>query len=304
MKALVTGGAGFIGSHVAERLLAEGWQVVVLDDLSNGLESNVPRDAELVRGAAGDEALLARHLPGCAAVFHLAAVSSVADSIERPLAVHDVNLTTTLALLEAAVRHKVPRFVFSSSAAVYGDEGDGAIDEDASKNPLSHYAVQKLASEHYCGIYHRLHGLETACLRYFNVFGPRQRADSPYTGVITKFLTAAREGRPMTIYGDGSQSRDFVHVEDIAGANFAAATKDAAAVAGRTFNIGSGSSFSVRDLAALLAKAFPSTGSPVHEPPRAGEIRHSRADITRAREALDFHPRGELMDFVGRDQEA
>lgn len=149
MKALITGGAGFIGSHLAERLLKEGWQVVVLDDLSNGFEHNVPSGADLVRASAGDAAVLGKVLPGCSAIFHLAAVSSVIDSIERPLAVHDINLTTTLALLEAAAKHGVRRFVFSSSAAVYGDAGEIAISEDAPKNPLSHYAVQKLASEYY-----------------------------------------------------------------------------------------------------------------------------------------------------------
>jgi len=298
MKALVTGGAGFIGSHVAERLLAEGWQVVVLDDLSNGFERNVPSGAELVRGLALDDALLGQHLPGCAVIFHLAAVSSVIDSLERPREVHDINLTTTLALLEAAAKHGVKRFVFSSSAAVYGDAGEEAISEDTPKNPLSHYAVQKLASEYYCGVYHNLHGLETVCLRYFNVFGDRQRGDSPYTGVITKFLTSAREGRPLTIYGDGSQSRDFVHVRDVAGANFAAATKDAGAVAGCAFNIGTGYPVSVNRLAAMVAAKFPGLGNPVHLAPRSGEIRHSRADITRAREALDFHPKGSLGDFL------
>ena len=298
MKALVTGGAGFIGSHVAERLLAEGWKVIVLDDLSNGFERNVPRGAELVRGSAHNDALLAKHLPGCEAVFHLAAVSSVIDSLERPREVHDINLTTALSLLEAAVRHKVPRFVFSSSAAVYGDAGPGAIGEDAPKNPLSHYAVQKLASEHYCGVYHRLHGIEAVCLRYFNVYGPRQRADSPYTGVITKFLASAREGTPLTIYGDGSQSRDFVHVHDVAAANFAAATKDAGAMAGLAFNIGTGCSVSVSQLAAMVAEKFPGLGKPVHIAPRSGEILHSQADITRAREALGFDPLGDLEDFL------
>lgn len=298
MKALVTGGAGFIGSHVAERLLAEGWQVIVLDDLSNGFECNVPQGADLAQGSAGDEALLAKHLPGCEAVFHLAAVSSVIDSLERPREVHDINLTTTLSLLEAAVRHKVPRFVFSSSAAVYGDAGAGAIGEEAQKNPLSHYAVQKLASEYYCGVYQRLHGLETVCLRYFNVFGGRQRADSPYTGVITKFLTSAREGKPLTIYGDGSQSRDFIHVQDVAEANIAAASRDTSAVAGRSINIGSGCSVSLAALASIIQEMFPSLPHPVHQAARSGEIIHSLADVSLARAALDFHPGDRLRQFL------
>ncbi len=298
MKALVTGGAGFIGSHLTRRLLDEGWQVVVVDDLSNGFEKNLPSGVEFVCGSAGDSVLLAKVMPGCGAIFHLAAVSSVVDSIERPLEVHDINLTTTLALLEAAVRHGVPRFVFSSSAAVYGDAGSGTIDEDAPKNPLSHYAVQKLASEYYCGVYHRLHGLETVRLRYFNVFGERQREDSPYTGVITKFLTAAREGRPVTIFGDGSQSRDFVYVGDVAAANFAAATKDATVVSGGVFNVGAGDSVSVLALAAMVRDRFPHVARPAYESARPGEILHSKADISWAREALGFAARGCLHDFI------
>jgi UDP-glucose 4-epimerase len=298
MKALVTGGAGFIGSHLAERLLKEGWRVVVIDDLSNGFERNVPSGAELVRATAGDSAVLDKVLPGCSAIFHLAAVSSVMDSIERPLAVHDINLTTTLVLLEAAAKHGVKRFVFSSSASIYGDAGERAISEEAPKNPLSHYAVQKLASEYYCGVYHRLHGLETICLRYFNVYGARQRADSPYTGVITKFLTAARAGNPLTIYGDGSQSRDFVHVQDVVAANLAAASHDGPKVAGRSFNIGSGRSVSVAALASMIQKRFPSLSQPVYQEARSGEIMHSLADISQARRELGFNPEGSLQDFL------
>lgn len=298
MRALITGGAGFIGSHLAELLLEKGWEVVVLDDLSNGFERHVPSGAELIRAGAGQPEALDQVLPGCSAVFHLAAVSSVIDSLKRPLAVHDTNLTTTLALLEAAAKHGVKRFVFSSSAAVYGDAGEGAISEDAAKNPLSNYAVQKLASEYYCGVSHHVHGLETVCLRYFNVFGPRQRADSPYTGVITKFLTAARSGNSFTIYGDGSQSRDFVHVQDVASANLAAAMGDASAVAGRSFNIGSGRSVSVSELASAMRDIFPSLPPPVYEPARAGEIMHSQADISAAQRALGFEPAGRLRDFL------
>ena len=298
MKALITGGAGFIGSHLAELLLKEGWGVVVLDNLSNGSEHNVPSGAELVRSSAGDAAVLGKVLPGCSAIFHLAAVSSVMDSIERPFAAHDTNLTMTLALLEAAAKHGVKRLVFSSTAAVYGDAGEAAISEDVPKNPLSHYAVQKLASEYYCGVYHSLHGLETVCLRYFNVYGARQRPDSPYTGVITKFITAARAGNPLTIYGDGSQTRDFVHVQDVVAANLASALRGASAVAGRSFNIGSGRTISVAELASMVRDIFPSVRAPVHQPTRAGEIMHSKADISRAREALGFEPAGQLRAFL------
>lgn len=298
MKALITGGAGFIGSHLAERLLAEGWKVVVLDDLSNGFERNIPSGAEFILGDASDGPRLSRLLPGCDAIFHMAAVASVQDAIERPLDTHAVNLTMTLPLLEAAVKCGVKRFVFSSSAAVYGDTHGEPAREDMTPSPLSHYAVQKLASEYYCSIYHQMYGLEAVCLRYFNVYGPRQRADSPYTGVMTKFLVAAREGRSMTIFGDGLQSRDFVYVGDIAAANLAAATCEGALVAGKVFNIGTGSSISVNDLAAIIHKSFPESPQPAHEPPRAGEILHSRADITRASQVLKFKPRGSLEAFL------
>ena len=179
MKYLVTGGAGFIGSHLVESLLAEGAEVTVLDNLSTGLQGNVPDKARLVVGRGGDTGLLDPLLPGCAGIFHLAAVSSVQASLDHPLDVHEDNLTATLALLEAARRHKVPRFVFSSSAAVYGDTQGQMAREDMRPDPLSHYAVQKLATEYYCQVYKRVYGIETVCLRYFNVFGLRQRADSP-----------------------------------------------------------------------------------------------------------------------------
>ena len=205
MKILVTGGAGFIGSHLAERFLADGWDVVVLDNLSTGLVENVPHGVELVIGDANDSAILSRIIPGCHAICHLAAVSSVQESLSKPLEVHNTNLTMTLKLLEAANRHKIRRFVFSSSAAVYGDTGGQPAREDMNPRPMSHYAVQKLASEYYCDVYRRLYGLEAICLRYFNVFGPRQRFDSPYSGVIARFMHAGLRREPMTVYGDGMQ---------------------------------------------------------------------------------------------------
>jgi UDP-glucose 4-epimerase len=289
MKALVTGGAGFIGSHLVELLLSKGCEVVVVDNLATGHRSQVPAKATFLQGDVGDPQLLARALPGCDVVFHLAAVSSVQDSLDRPMEVHNTNLTATLALLEASVRHKVPRIVFSSSAAVYGDTGGAPAREDMTPKPMSHYAVQKLASEHYCRVYHRLHGLETVCLRYFNVYGPRQRADSPYSGVIAKFIDAARAGKPITIFGDGDQTRDFCHVKDVAAANHLAATQDPDKVAGRVFNVGTGVSTSVNDLARLVAAAFGTTESPIeHQPARAAEIRYSQAVVETARKQLEW----------------
>ena len=298
MKYLVTGGAGFIGSHLVESLLAEGAEVTVLDNLSTGLQGNVPDKARLVVGRAGDTSLLDLLLPGCAGIFHLAAVSSVQASLDHPLDVHEDNLTATLALLEAARRHKVPRFVFSSSAAVYGDTQGQMAREDMRPDPLSHYAVQKLATEYYCQVYKRVYGLETVCLRYFNVFGLRQRADSPYSGAIAKFLEAARDRRAPTIFGDGSQTRDFCPVANVVAANIAAMTKPAAEVSGGIFNIGTGNSVSIREVVEAIREIFPQTPEPQFLPARSGEVPHSRADISLAREKLGYRPPADFISVL------
>jgi len=290
MKFLVTGGAGFIGSHVVAALHHRGAEVVVLDNFSTGLSTNVPNGTAVINGHAGDGDLLDELLPGCAGIFHLAAVPSVQASLDQPDAVHEDNLTATLALLEAARRHGVKRVVFSSSAAVYGDTDGEQAHEAMKPNPLSHYAVQKLASEYYCKVYARVYGLETVCLRYFNIFGPRQRADSPYSGAIARFLDAARAGRTATIFGDGSQTRDFCPVADVAAANVAAAILPADRVAGGIFNIGSGNSISIREVLDAIREIFPDIPDPQHGPARAGEVPHSRADISRAREKLGYQP--------------
>ena len=291
MKILVTGGAGFIDSHLVDLLFAKGCEVVVIDSLATGCRSQVPPEAAFFQGDVADPQLLAKALPGCDVVFHLAAVSSVQNSLDRPIEVHDTNLTATLALLEASVQHKMPHFVFSSSAAVYGDTDGEPAREDMTPKPMSHYAVQKLASEQYCHVYHHLHGLETVCLRYFNIYGPRQRADSPYSGVIAKFIEAARAGRPITIFGDGEQTRDFCHVKDVAAANYLAATHDADKVVDRVFNVGIGTSTSVKDLALLVVSVFATAGASIaHQPARPVEIRYSQAEITSARQSLHWNP--------------
>jgi UDP-glucose 4-epimerase len=290
MRALITGGAGFIGSHLAERLFSNGWDAVVLDNLTTGLEKNVPCGVNLVVGNAMDSDILDSLIPGCDAIFHLAAVSSVQESLDKPLEVHDINLTMTLALLEAAVRHKVKRFVFSSSAAVYGDTAGQAAREDMTPRPLSHYAVQKLASEHYCGVYRRLYGLNAICLRYFNIFGPRQRADSPYSGVIARFIDKAKKGQPITIYGDGSQMRDFCPVGNVVSANIAAATVSENSSGLGIFNIGTGRSISLTNLADTISSACPVPLEVVSGPARLGEIHTSIADIESARQGIGFQP--------------
>jgi len=290
MKYLVTGGAGFIGSHIVDALVARGDEVVVLDNLSTGVETNLNVAAHFVRGEAGDVEQLDQLLPGCAGIFHLAAVSSVQASLDRPLEVHNDNLTATLALLEAARRHGVQRFVFSSSAAVYGDTQDEPAREDMKPNPLSHYAVQKLASEYYCHVYARLHAMETVCLRYFNIFGPRQRADSPYSGAIARFLDAGRMERAGTIFGEGSQTRDFCAVANVVAANLAAADRPPSDVAGGIFNVGSGVSVSILQIVETIGGLFPDMPKPLFLPARSGEVPHSRADISLAREKLGYRP--------------
>ena len=290
MTYLVTGGAGFIGSHLVEALLVQGAEVILLDNLSTGLQVNVPTGAGLIVGHAGDASLLDQLLPGCAGIFHLAAVSSVQASLDRPIEVHEDNLTATLTLLEAARRHNVPRFVFSSSAAVYGDTQGKAAKEDMKPNPLSHYAVQKLAGEYYCQVYAKVYGLETVCLRYFNIFGPRQRADSPYSGVIAKFLDAARAERAPTVFGDGSQTRDFCPVANVVTANIAAMTKPTTDVSGCVFNIGTGNSVSICEVEEAIREIFPRTPAPKFLPARSGEVRHSCADVSLARKQLGYQP--------------
>jgi UDP-glucose 4-epimerase len=288
MRALVTGGAGFIGSHLTDALVSNGCETFVIDDLSTGLTANLSSSCTLIEADAGANGVLDEVLQGSDALFHLAAVSSVQDALQRPLAVHEVNLTMTLKLLEAAVRHKVKRFIFSSSAAIYGDTEGRPAKENMLPHPLSHYAVQKLACEHYCQAYGRLHGLETVCLRYFNVYGPRQRPDSPYSGVISRFVDAASNGKSITIFGDGTQTRDFVNVSDVARANLMAATSPSDKVAGQVFNVGTGTSTTVNDLASAVIQHFGANTDIIHQEARLGEIKHSRADVQRIRDCLGF----------------
>lgn len=286
MRAVVTGGAGFIGSHLTRDLLDDGWQIVVLDNLSSGRVSNVPDGAQLALGDIADLSLLNRLLKSCDCIFHLAAVSSVAKSFEAPLDVNNVNLTATLHLLEVAARHKVKRFVFSSSAAVYGDIGKKSAREDLTPAPLSHYAVQKLAAEHYCRVYTQTHGMDTVCLRYFNVFGPRQTSDSPYSGAVAAFCRRIISEEPLVVYGDGMQTRDFCHVSDVSRANIQAAILPASSVSGKVFNVAYGESTSVLELIEAIAKVLEREPIIRHAAARSGEIRHSAADITEAQTVL------------------
>lgn len=286
---LVTGGAGFIGSHLVDALLASGRQVRVLDDFSTGWESNVATGAELVRGSVTDAEVVARAVAGCTVVFHLAAVASVARSIEDPRGSHEVCATGTLVVLDAARRAGVRRLVYAASASAYGPANDPAgLDEDTPVCPLSPYAAAKLAGECYCQAFAHTYGLETVRLRFFNVFGPRQRADSPYSGVIALFTAALLAGRSPTVHGDGLQSRDFIYVADVVAALTRAA--EVPGISGRVYNVGTGRAVTVLDLLRELNRLSGTSVVPVHGPPRPGDVRHSRARIDRIRADLGFEP--------------
>ncbi len=295
MKALITGGAGFIGSHLAEALCRRGATVVALDDLSGSSLANLawrqPGDAlEFVQGDAGDEILLKKILPGCDWVFHEAALPSVPRSVAEPVQSNAQNLDASLQLLVAARDAKVKRFLFASSSAIYGDSEVSPKHEGLPPQPLSPYGLQKYAAEKYGQMFHQLYGLETIGLRYFNVFGPRQAFDSPYAGVIARFCTALLAGNAPVIFGDGRQSRDFTYVENVVAANLLAVEAPAAKVAGQVFNVAGGQSVSLRQLVEELNRLLGKNLEPCLEPARAGDIRHSLADIAAIRAALGFEP--------------
>jgi nucleoside-diphosphate-sugar epimerase len=293
LKALVTGGAGFIGSHVSEALCRRGDKVVVLDDLSSGKTDNLawraPGDElEFVQGDAGDEALLNQLLKDCDCVFQLAAMPSVQQSIIAPLESNRRNLETTLRLFVAARDARVGRVVFASSSSVYGEASAEEKQEASHGRPLSPYAVQKCAAEQYAQLFHRLYALPVVTLRYFNVFGPRQDYDSPYAGVVARFCKAVLNSRPITIYGDGQQSRDFTYIDNVVSANLLAAEAPEGKIAGRIFDCATGTSVSVIELAGALADL---TGSPLAqslEPSRVGDIRDSRANISAIESELGY----------------
>ena len=296
MRALVTGGAGFIGSHVVDRLLADGADVVVLDDLSGGDLRNLDPRAELVKGDICDAGLLRAVVPGCDVVLHQAAHRSVIRSVEDPVATDRVNVAGTLALLVAARDAGVRRFVSASSSSVYGGVAPRPTPETAPLQPRSPYAVTKLAGEQYCRVFADLHGLETVSLRYFNVYGPRQRPDARYAAVIPLFIDALRRGGEPEVHGDGLQTRDFTFVSDVVEANLLALSSPADRCAGRAFNIAAGQAWSLLDVLAELSRGIGAGARPRHTDARAGDVRASRADTAAAARDLGFHA------SVGLDQ--
>lgn len=310
--ALITGGAGFIGSHITRRLSDEGYAVVVLDDLSTGKLDNLPENdpsLTFVEGSVTDDGLVAKLFKDFAIdyVFHEAAIASVQATVENPVGSHAVNFVSTLKLLDAAKQAgRLKRFLFASSAAVYGDEPGLPKDEDSPVKPFSPYAIDKYASERFVSIYGSLYGLPTASLRYFNVFGPRQDPRSPYSGVLSIFMDKFANGdKPvLKIFGDGKQTRDFIYVEDIVDANFIA-MKDARA-AGGTFVAATGKSVSLLEVVEAMEKLFGKTAEIGFAEARKGDIRHSSASISRLR-ALGFAPKFDLLsglkDYFARGSE-
>jgi UDP-glucose 4-epimerase len=280
---LVTGGAGFIGSNLVDSLLAKGHAVRVLDDLSMGKRSNLPLDnprLQLVVGSVADAALVSQAVAGCQAVVHLAAVASVQASVDDPVGTHQSNFVGTLNVCEAMREHGVKRVLFASSAAVYGNNGDGqAVDEDTPKAPLTPYAVDKLASEQYLEFYRRQHGLEPAIFRFFNIFGPRQDPSSPYSGVISIFIQRAQQGLPITVFGDGEQTRDFFYVGDLIDLLVQALELPAAQEGAA--NVGLNRATSLNQLLQHIGDVVGSLPTITYGPARDGDIRHSRANNAR-----------------------
>ncbi|MFN3762374.1 MAG: SDR family oxidoreductase [Anaerolineae bacterium] len=298
---LVTGGAGFIGSHLVEALVASGEQVRVLDNFSTGRRENLSavRDRiEVIEADVRDPLAVRQAVDGVEVVAHLAAVVSVERSLENPQETMDVNTEGTLNLLEAARQAGVSRFLFASSAAVYGDHSELPLREDLPLRPLSPYAASKVAGEALCHAYRAAYGLPTVILRFFNIYGPRQDPRSPYSGVISIFVGRMRDGRPPIVYGDGLQTRDFVYVGDVVAALIRAGKQDGAV--GAVVNIARGEETSVLRLVTLLNQTLGTALEPEFAPPRAGEIRRSAGDPRRARSILGWQPTVGLAEGLAR----
>jgi nucleoside-diphosphate-sugar epimerase len=300
--ALVTGGAGFIGSHIASALIAGGARVRILDDLSTGHRENLEEiggDIDFIQGSVADEYLLNKALEGVELIFHEAAIPSVPRSVEEPRQTHVASVDGTFSLLVAARDQKVRRVVYAASSSAYGDQPTLPKSEQMLPDPLSPYAVAKLVGEYYCQVFTRVYGLETVSLRYFNVFGPRQDPGSQYSGVVSRFISALLSNERPVIYGDGEQSRDFTYIENVVFANLSAAeAKDAA---GKVINVANGERITLNQ---LLAELKDLTGkqdvTAEYFEPRVGDVRHSLADITMARDLLAYESRVDLREGLRR----
>ena len=298
---LVTGGAGFIGSHLVQALVRAGQRVRVLDDLSSGSLGNlqeVQRSIEFLKGDIRDGALLKAAMRGVEGVFHLAAISSVERGVKEPMLVQEVNVGSTLAVLEAARAAGVKRLVFVSSAAVYGDNPHIPLCEEEPLRPLSPYGASKVAGEAYCGVYHHLGFLQTVTLRFFNIFGPRQDPSSPYSGVISLFCRNATQSLPSFLDGEGAATRDFLYVEDACRALLLAMEKQE--VAGRILNVAGGQEISIRTLGETIYGLAGLPFQPIDRPPRLGDIRRSLADARSAQALLGWESRVSIEQGLGR----
>jgi UDP-glucose 4-epimerase len=296
-RVIITGGAGFIGSNIAEELSTDN-EVIIIDDLSSGRIENIQNltkrsNVSFIQGSTTDFSLLQKALAGADYIFHQAALASVPMSIDDPLRANAVNVVGTLNVLVTARESHVKKVIFATSCAVYGDTPTLPAREEMPLNPLSPYAVTKATGEQYCSVFRHVYGLPTVCLRYFNVYGPRQDPKSEYAAVVPKFITAALAGKPLTIFGDGEQTRDFVFVKDVVSANVLAAKSH---VTG-PFNIGSGRQTSVIEMANLVLRLTGRDAAPLYQPPKPGEIRHSFADISRARE-FEYSPKHNLEEGI------
>ncbi len=292
MKYIIAGGAGFIGSHIAEELAGSGHEIVIIDNFFSGKTGNIAgllaqENVELAEGSVTDMPFLREAFAGADGIFHEAAIASVPRSVEKPLETHDVNTTGTLNVLLAARDCGAKSLVFASSAAVYGDDPALPKREEMLPGVLSPYAVSKIAGEYYCSVFSRLYGIRTVSLRYFNVYGPRQDPSSPYSGVITKFVTGVLARKPITIFGDGGQTRDFVFVKDVVQTNIWAMEGSLEG----SYNIACGSSTDLTTLAEMIMEITGISVPVVYAPPREGDIRNSYADISRAEEILHYAPR-------------
>jgi UDP-N-acetylglucosamine/UDP-N-acetyl-alpha-D-glucosaminouronate 4-epimerase len=300
--AVVTGGAGFIGSHIASALVERGATVRVIDNLSTGYEKNIEAigsNIDFVKADVADEQALNKVLSDVELIFHEAAIPSVPRSVDRPTETHKASVDATFKLLLAARDHKVRRVIYAASSSAYGDQPELPKREDMRPAPLSPYAVAKLVGEYYCQVFTRVYGLETVSLRYFNVFGPRQDPTSQYSGVISRFMSALTSGQQPVIYGDGEHSRDFTYISNVVEANLRAAESTAAV--GEIINIANGHRTTLNQLLDTMKSV---TGKPKvsarYEAPRAGDVRDSLADLTRARALLGYEPRVNLEEGLRR----
>jgi len=297
-KILVTGGAGFIGSHLVDRLLTDGCRVVALDDLSSGKMQNLERHSNgpnfrFVKGDIRDKKTVDSVMSDVDAVVHEAAFTSVPLSIKNPKLTNDVNIAGTLNLLMSSLRKNIGCFIFASSAAVYGAATKMPIAENSQTRPLSPYGESKLGAEKKCQEFWKTHGLKTVCLRYFNVYGPRQTGGE-YAGVISRIFDRLHNNLPPVIYGDGKQTRDFIYIDDAVDATILTLNSNAA---GETINVGTGGATSVIQVCQTLQEIMDKTAfKPIHEAPRVGDIRHSQADITKSKKILGYSPKVSLKE--------